>query len=149
YLRRNGVDSTRAEQGRSIPFGEAELEAIHRPEAGQSVAQRAIAFDLLLERPNSRLDGILAGVRGRRWRLVAKGVVEAPPPRPILGISPVAMEHRAAAAAKAGMDLIQSRGHAPSGPRRRDQDDVLARGPGAAGGTQAVAGHARGLVVDR
>src|SRR5207244_9157461 len=34
YLRRNGVDSTRAEQGRSIPFGAAELEAIHRPGAG-------------------------------------------------------------------------------------------------------------------
>ena len=48
------------------------------------------------------------------------------------------------------MDLIHGLGRgAAAGGGRRDEDDILALRPGAAGCAQAVAGHARRLVVDR
>ena len=68
HLGRNRVDPTRAEEGRGIPLRDGEVDAIHRLEAGRSVAQPPTRCGLLLRPSDPRLDRILASV----WR-VARG----------------------------------------------------------------------------
>ena len=80
HIGRNGVDSTRPEEGRGIPLRHAEGDALRRLEADRSVLKPLIQCCLLLHPSDLSRDGILAIPRSTVCRVVAARAIKPSPP---------------------------------------------------------------------